>query len=76
MKIVLIGAGEVGFHIAKALIDDGHDITAVDIDPEKCRRIAESLDAISVEGNGASPKILHKAAVESEIGRASVRDRV
>ncbi len=65
MKIVLIGAGEVGFHIAKALIDDGHDITAVDIDPEKCRRIAESLDAISVEGNGASPKILHKADVES-----------
>ncbi len=65
MKIVLIGAGEVGFHVAKALIEDGHDITAVDTDPEKCRRIAENLDAISVEGNGASPKILHKADVEN-----------
>jgi len=64
MNIVLIGAGEVGFHVAKALIDDGHDITAVDINPEKCRRIAENLDAISVEGNGASPKILHDAGVE------------
>ena len=41
MKIVLIGAGEVGFHVAKALIEDGHDITAVDINPEKCRRITE-----------------------------------
>lgn len=65
MNIVLIGAGEVGFHVAKALIEDGHDITAVDIDPVKCRRIAENLDAISVEGNGASPKILHQADVES-----------
>ncbi len=65
MKIVLIGAGEVGFHVAKALIEDGHDITAVDINPEKCRRISENLDAISVEGNGASPKILHKADVEN-----------
>ena len=64
MKIVLIGAGEVGFHVAKALIEDGHDITAVDINPEKCRRITENLDAIDVEGNGASPKILHQARVE------------
>jgi len=54
----------VGFHVAKALSEDGHDITAVDINPEKCRRIAEHLDAIDVEGNGASPKTLHKARVE------------
>ena len=64
MKIVLIGVGEVGFHLAKALSEDGHDITAVDINPEKCRRITEHLDAIEVEGNGASPKTLHKARVE------------
>jgi trk system potassium uptake protein TrkA len=64
MKIVLIGAGEVGFHVAKALSEDGHDITVVDINPEKCRRITEHLDAIDVEGNGASPKTLHKARVE------------
>ena len=64
MKIVLIGAGEVGFHVAKALSEDGHDITAVDINPEKCRRITENLDAIDVEGNGASPQTLHRARVE------------
>ena len=64
MKIVLIGAGEVGFHVAKALSEDGHDITAVDINPEKCRRITENLDVIDVEGNGASPKTLHEARVE------------
>ncbi len=64
MKIVIIGVGEVGYHVAKALSEDGHDITAVDINPEKCIRISENIDAIDVEGNGASPKTLHQAKVE------------
>ena len=34
MQIVIIGAGEVGFHAAKALSESNHDITAVDIVPE------------------------------------------
>ncbi len=65
MRIVIIGAGEVGFHVAKALSQENFDITIVDIDPEKCRRASEHLDVIVVEGNGASPKNLHKAQVES-----------
>ena len=65
MQIVIIGAGEVGFHAAKALSESNHDITAVDILPEKCTRLSENLDVIVVEGNGASPKILHQANVEN-----------
>ena len=53
MQIVIIGAGEVGFHAAKALSEENHDITAVDIVPEKCNRLSENLDVIVVEGNGA-----------------------
>ena len=65
MQIVIIGAGEVGFHAAKALSESNHDITAVDIVPEKCTRLSENLDVIVVEGNGASPRILHQANVEN-----------
>ncbi len=65
MQIVIIGAGEVGFHAAKALSEENHDITAVDIVPEKCNRLSENLDVIVVEGNGASPRILHQANVEN-----------
>ena len=65
MQIVIIGAGEVGFHAAKALSESNHDITAVDIVPEKCTRLSDNLDVIVVEGNGASPKILHQANVEN-----------
>jgi trk system potassium uptake protein TrkA len=64
MRIVIIGVGEVGFHVAKALSQENFDITVVDIDPKKCRRASENLDVIVVEGNGASPKILIKANVE------------
>ena len=64
MRIVIIGVGEVGFHVAKALSKENFDITVIDIDPEKCRRASENLDVIVVEGNGASPKNLIKARVE------------
>ena len=64
MRIVIIGVGEVGFHVAKALSQENFDITVVDIDPKKCRRASKYLDVIVVEGNGASPKHLIKANVE------------
>lgn len=64
MRIVIIGAGEVGFHVAKALSLEDYDITVVDIDPEKCRRASEHLDVIVVQGNGASPKNLVRAEVD------------
>ena len=64
MRIIIIGVGEVGFHVAKALSQENFDITVIDIDPLKCRRATEHLDVIVVEGNGASPKNLLKANVE------------
>ena len=63
MKVMIIGAGEVGFHVAKALSEENYDITVIDIDPVKCRRASEHLDVIVVEGNGATPKILNEARV-------------
>jgi len=64
MRIVIIGVGEVGFHVAKALSQEDFDITIIDNDPEKCRRASEHLDVIVVQGNGASPKNLVKANVD------------
>ena len=63
MKVVIIGGGEVGFHVAKALSEKDYDITVIDIDPDKCRRASENLDVIVVEGDGASPHTLLEANV-------------
>lgn len=64
MRIVIIGVGEVGYHVAKALSQEDHDIIVMDIDPVKCKRATESLDVIVVEGNGASPRNLSMANVQ------------
>ena len=64
MRIVIIGAGIVGYHLAKALSQDVHDISEIDIDSVKCKRASESLDVIVIEGNGASPRNLSEANVQ------------
>ena len=73
MKVVIIGGGEVGFHVAKALSEEDYDITVVDIDPIKCRRASENLDVIVVEGNGASPNTLNEAKVGDTVDIYEVR---
>ncbi|MFL2511412.1 MAG: Trk system potassium transporter TrkA [Candidatus Neomarinimicrobiota bacterium] len=58
MKIVIIGAGEVGFHVAKSLSELDYDISVIDIDHSKCARANEHLDVIVTQGNGSDEKIL------------------
>nr|WP_321496199.1 Trk system potassium transporter TrkA [uncultured Methanolobus sp.] len=59
MKIVIIGAGEVGYHIAKALYQT-NDVVIVDQNEEACAR-ADELDVHVIHGNGANVSILHEA---------------
>ncbi len=63
MRIVIVGAGAVGLHLARQLSDEGHDIVVVDTDPEKVRRARDGLDVIAIEGNGASIPVLEKAGI-------------
>ncbi|MCB0289882.1 MAG: Trk system potassium transporter TrkA [Calditrichaeota bacterium] len=62
MKILIIGAGDVGFQLAKRLCRE-HDITLIDSDPEKARRASEQLDAFVIEGHGSSYQVLNKANI-------------
>ncbi len=56
MKIVIIGAGEVGYHIAKALYQS-NDVVIVDQNEEACAR-ADEMDVYVINGNGANVSIL------------------
>lgn len=62
---VVMGAGEVGFHLAKTLSKQGHKITVIDTDPAKLARIDDELDVLAVGGNGAHPPVLKAARVGS-----------
>ena len=62
-QFVVMGAGEVGSHLARSLSSEGHRVTVIELDPEKKERIEEELDALVVKGNGAHPAVLESAAV-------------
>lgn len=64
MKIIIAGAGEVGFHLAKLLSFESQDITLID-NNQSILNIAENqLDIKTIEGNSASISVLKEANVE------------
>ena len=64
MKAIIIGAGEVGFHTAKLLVEDNNDVSLIDQSKEACQRVQEQLDLITLEGSGASPTLLVEAGIK------------
>ncbi|MDR1648961.1 MAG: Trk system potassium transporter TrkA [Synergistaceae bacterium] len=63
MKIVVVGAGEVGFTIAATLSAEGHDVNIVEQDEERAAKAEDELDARVIRGNGARPQVLYEAGV-------------
>ncbi len=64
MRIIIVGAGEVGYHIAKKLSEEDQDVVVIDRDPAKIRRINENLDVQTFLGSGTSPRMLRDAGIE------------
>ncbi|MBW3608586.1 MAG: Trk system potassium transporter TrkA [Actinobacteria bacterium] len=60
MRVIVIGIGEVGQHIARTLSSDRHDVTVVDSDATRVAALQGDLDALVVAGDGASPKFLRE----------------
>lgn len=65
MKIVIIGAGEIGYDLASTLSKEKHDVTVLDREKGPLSKVADSLDVLPVEGNATSVKDLDKAGVSS-----------
>ena len=64
MRIIIVGAGEVGFYLAKMLSEENHDVTILDKNAEKCQRAREHLDVLVLEGNGGSAQTLSDAGIK------------
>ncbi|MGB0921501.1 MAG: Trk system potassium transporter TrkA [Alphaproteobacteria bacterium] len=68
MKVIVCGAGQVGYNIARQLAQEMNDVTVVDRSPELIRRINDTLDVQAVLGHGAQPDVLERAgAAEAEM---------
>ena len=44
MKVIIVGAGEVGFHIAQRLSEESQDVVLIDQNPEQIKRVSDNLD--------------------------------
>jgi trk system potassium uptake protein len=64
MRIVILGAGQVGASLAEALVSEENDITIVDGDGERLARLQDRLDLRTVVGNAAVPGTLRQAGVD------------
>ncbi|MGD8377732.1 MAG: Trk system potassium transporter TrkA [Acidobacteriota bacterium] len=64
-RYVVMGAGEVGFHLARTLSSDGHEVTVVELARDRQERVQEELDVLVVPGNGAHVEVLEQAGVAS-----------
>jgi trk system potassium uptake protein TrkA len=65
MKIIIVGAGEVGSHLAKMLSRESHDIILIDEDSEKLQKIESNYDLMTIEGSPTSIKDMRGAGVQS-----------
>lgn len=63
MKILILGAGQVGSSVAESLASEANDITVVDMDATKLALLQERLDLRTVMGNASHPSVLERAGI-------------
>jgi len=74
MRVVVIGAGEVGYNIADILSKEGNDLIIIDKNEERLKYVSENLDVQTIVGSGSSPQILKKAKLEQSEMVVAVTD--
>lgn len=63
MRVVVLGAGEVGYHLAERLSRENQDVVLIESDPERADFAGQQLDVMTVVGNGGSLSVLERAGV-------------
>lgn len=67
MRIVIVGAGAIGSYLARKLATEEQDVVVVDRDPELTAELQESLDVLTITGNGASLESLRSAGADADL---------
>ena len=68
MYIIVVGGGEVGYHLSKILLNEGHEVLILEQDAARCERLTEELGAVVYRGDGCEAAILESAGT----GRADM----
>jgi len=65
MKVILCGAGRVGYGIAEKLCSEDNEVTVIDVSAQLVQQISTNLDVRGIVGHGAHPEVLVRAGIES-----------
>lgn len=65
MKVIIIGAGDVGRTLASLLVSEKHEVSIIEIKPDKAKELAQKTDALVLAGDGADISILKDAGSET-----------
>ena len=63
VRVIIVGGGEVGFNTALMLSREQHDVVLIEQNEALVERATEQLDVLTIQGNGASPRLLTEAEV-------------
>ncbi len=63
MRIVIVGAGQVGSHLAERLSIEGQDVVVIESDAARAAEMQSDLDALVIHGNGSSREALEEARI-------------
>lgn len=63
MNIIIVGAGKVGYFLAKRLYADKHTVAVIEKDREACEAIAKDINCLVIHGDGCDPKYLEEAGI-------------
>jgi len=64
MNLIIVGAGEVGYHLASRLSQEKMDVVVIEKDESKVKRVIDNLDVQTIHGSGSSVEILKQAGIE------------
>lgn len=64
MYIVIVGAGKVGFFLAKRLAESSHTVSVIEKDRVVCDEVARELEVLVINGDACDPRILEEAGIE------------
>ncbi len=67
MRIIVIGAGHLGYIIAELLSNEGYDVVVVDSDGDKLEAVRNDLDVLTVLADGTSPSFMRSQARGSDL---------
>lgn len=65
MNIVIAGAGEIGFHLAKLLADESQDIIVIDTNDRNLQYVANHIDVMTIKGSASSLSVLNDSGVKN-----------